>query len=62
MRIDADDEKIRIGGNRNAWSARQLQRMLGRLLERLSRLTLQTAKPLLTHGEPERICVSSSQI
>ena len=29
MRTDAGDEKIVIGGNRNAWSARQLQRMLG---------------------------------
>jgi len=28
MRIAADDEKIVIGGNRNAWSARQLQRVL----------------------------------
>jgi len=28
MRTDAGDEKIVIGGNRNAWSARQLQRML----------------------------------
>ena len=29
MRTDAGDEKIVTGGNRNAWSARQLQRMLG---------------------------------
>jgi len=29
MRMDTDDEKIRIGDNRKAWSARQLQRMLG---------------------------------
>ena len=28
MRAVANDEKILIGGNRNAWSARQLQRML----------------------------------
>lgn len=28
MRIVADDEKIVIGDNRNAWSARQLQRTL----------------------------------
>ena len=28
MRVAADDEKIEIGGNRNAWSARQLQRVL----------------------------------
>ena len=28
MRVGVEDEKIVIGGNRNAWSARQLQRML----------------------------------
>jgi len=28
MRSVTDDEKIVIGGNRNAWSARQLQRTL----------------------------------
>jgi hypothetical protein len=29
MRVAADCEKIVIDGNRNAWSARQLQRVLG---------------------------------
>jgi len=33
MRIAADCEKIGIGDNRHAWSARQLQRVLARSLE-----------------------------
>jgi hypothetical protein len=36
MRNSADDEKIGIGDNRNAWSARQLQRVLARSLEEAS--------------------------
>jgi hypothetical protein len=35
MRVVTDDEKIVIGNNRNAWSARQLQRSLASTVEEL---------------------------
>jgi hypothetical protein len=46
MRIARDDEKIGIGDNRNAWSARQLQRVLARSLEEAGQCAMQRERAM----------------